>query len=122
MNIVENKNTSKITLVLNICVVLMLVFAIFNIYTSSKYISDLAMEGFKPSEQIADVIKFYLNAVTPYSFYAICLYVLGVIVKKVDFLLDTKNKVTEFKGSKEKQISADNEEDIVEILLKENRD
>lgn len=122
MNTVESKKTSKIILGLNICAAIMMVFAIFNIYASNKYISDLVMQGFKPSEQIGDVIKFYLNAVTPYTFYAICLYVLGTIVKKIDFLLDRDNKVTEYKVCEENKISTEGEEDIVEILLKESQE
>lgn len=49
---VERKRVPKVTLILNISAMGMGMFAIFNIYTSYMYISNLIKQGFVPSEQI----------------------------------------------------------------------
>ena len=121
MNIKKIKKLPKITLMLYIYATIMLVFAIFNIYTSNKYIEGLMLQGFKPAEQMTDVIKFYIEAVTPYVFYSICITVLGYIVKILKNFVSTENELKEVTNYEERQIVKDEEEDIVEELLRESK-
>lgn len=114
---VERKKVPKATLILSISAMVMGVFAIFNIYTSYMYISNLTKQGFVPSEQITEVINYYLTAVTPYVFYGICLASLGYITQKVLYLIgaNTVRKVEEEyleKPSVEKHVY----DDIDELL------
>lgn len=93
MKSLEVKKAPKVTVILNITAIVMGLFAIFNIYTSYMYISSLTLKGFDPSSQVAEVINYYLSSVTPYVFYGITLAALGYIIKKIVYLVDTKNVI-----------------------------
>ncbi|MBZ9691204.1 hypothetical protein [Clostridium sp. M14] len=91
MNLQGKNKIPKTTFVLNILATVMGIFAIFNLYTSYKYIAGLIEKGFDPIKQLSDVINYYLNSVTQYVFYGICLFTLGYIIKKVAYLVDAMN-------------------------------
>ncbi|WP_017354222.1 MULTISPECIES: hypothetical protein [unclassified Clostridium] len=91
MNLQGKNKIPKATFVLNILATVMGIFAIFNLYTSHKYIAGIIENGFDPSKQLSDVINYYLNSVTQYVFYGICLFTLGYIIKKVAYLVDAMN-------------------------------
>lgn len=91
MKLQYRNKVSKATQILNTMAILMVIFAIFNIYTSHMYISSLIKQGFDPIKQITEVINYYLNSVTQYVFYAICLAALSYIIKKVIYLEDVES-------------------------------
>jgi len=119
MKLLERKKEPKVTLTLNIMAIFMVIFAIFNIYTSNKYIADLVKQGFKPSNQVSEVINYYLTAVTPYVFYAICLFALGYIIKKVVYLVDDESLNRLVKENLGRPSVANNEDDDIDMLLKD---
>lgn len=113
MMVSEVKNTPKVTFILNICSIIMGVFAIFNIYTSYKHISNLILQGFEPSKQLAEVINYYLISVTPYVFYGICLFLLGFIIKQISYI----GNCNEVCGNTEKSVVEQENDDIVDDIL-----
>ncbi|MGL5354201.1 MAG: hypothetical protein ACRDA5_12895 [Clostridium sp.] len=119
MKLQERKKVTKATLILNIMAIVMMIFAIFNVYMSQKYISSLIKQGFDPIKEIAQVINYYANAVTPYVFYAICLAALSYIIKKVVCLGDIEiiNKVDE--EHLEKASVVEDEDDEIDMMLKD---
>lgn len=121
METVQIRKTSKLIMILNVFGGVMMVFALFNIYTSYKYISGLVVQGFVPSKQMAQVANYYMTSVTPYAFYGICLFALAYIAKRVDCLIVDGNKTEVNKIYEDRVIEIEQEEDddIVETLLNE---
>ncbi|MBB6714426.1 hypothetical protein [Clostridium gasigenes] len=119
MKLQERNKVSKATKILNTMAIIMVIFAIFNIYTSHMYISSLIKQGFDPIKQITEVINYYLNSVTQYVFYGICLAVLSYIIKKVVYLgdVDSINKLD--KDYLEKASVVEEEYDEIDMILKE---
>lgn len=91
MRLKKRNKTPKATLILNTAAMIMGILAIFNIYKSHMYVSSLIEKGFDPSNEVSEVINYYLTTVTPYVFYGICLVALGYLIKKVDYLVDAKS-------------------------------
>ena len=89
------------------------VVQIFNIYTSYKHISNLILQGFEPSKQLAEVINYYLISVTPYVFYGICLFLLGFIIKQISYI----GNCNEVCGNTEKSVVEQENDDIVDDIL-----
>ncbi|NKF06189.1 hypothetical protein J1C67_02415 [Clostridium gasigenes] len=119
MKLQERNKVSKATKILNTMAIIMVIFAIFNIYTSHMYISSLIKQGFDPIKQITEVINYYLNSVTQYVFYGICLAALSYIIKKVVYLgdVDSINKLD--KDYLEKESVVEEEYDEIDMILKE---
>ncbi|MBU3103653.1 hypothetical protein [Clostridium gasigenes] len=119
MKLQERNKVSKATKILNTMAIIMVIFAIFNIYTSHMYISSLVKQGFDPIKQITEVINYYLNSVTQYVFYGICLAALSYIIKKVVYLgdVDSINKLD--KDYLEKESVVEEEYDEIDMILKE---
>ncbi|MGL4773381.1 MAG: hypothetical protein ACRC2K_07440 [Clostridium sp.] len=127
-----NKNSSKVATTLKIFGIIMVGLAMFSVYASNKYIGSLIAQGYDPSKQVADVLNYYINNVTPYVFYAICLFTLSYIVKRVEEIWINNNPQSIYEEYKQKVIKSydnenedteendsDNEGDVVEDLLKE---
>lgn len=116
MKFQEIKKCPMAIIILNIMIIVMVIISMFSIYTSQIYISELVKQGFNPTEQIAEVIKYYINSITPYVFYTICLATLSCIVKKVLYLenLFKISKVDEVNLEKSLEV-----EDEIDMLLKE---
>ncbi|MBU3133003.1 hypothetical protein KPL40_11130 [Clostridium gasigenes] len=119
MKLQERNKVPKATKILNTMAIIMVIFAIFNIYTSHMYISSLIKQGFDPIKQITEVINYYLNSVTQYVFYGICLATLSYIIKKVVYLgdVDSINKLD--KDYLEKASVVEEEYDEIDMILKE---
>ncbi|MBU3089417.1 hypothetical protein KPL42_13045 [Clostridium gasigenes] len=119
MKLQYRNKVSKATQILNTMAIVMVIFAIFNIYTSHMYISSLIKQGFDPIKQITEVINYYLNSVTQYVFYGICLAALSYIIKKVVYLgdVDSINKLD--KDYLEKESVVEEEYDEIDMILKE---
>lgn len=119
MRLQKRNKIPKATLILNIIAIVMGIFAIFNIYTSHMYLTNLIKQGFDPKDQAAEVINYYLTAVTPYVFYGICLVALGYIIKKVVYLVDTESVSQLDKEYLEKASVEKDEDREIDMLFKD---
>ena len=63
------KSVSKVTIGVYVLAVLMGGIALYNVYTCYDYIASIVEQGFVISENLTDVINYYLSNVTPYAFY-----------------------------------------------------
>ena len=64
---------------------LIAIYSIFTMYSSYTYIASLVeMGSIDVSEQIVDVIGYYVNASLPYVFYAIAVWAIGYVINKVN--------------------------------------
>lgn len=115
MKLVNIKKMPKITIILYLCAMLMAICTMFIIYKSSTYISSLVAQGFNPSDEIVEVINYYLSSVTPFVFYTISLFSLGYIVKKVDYII--KSQEIRVDNNKYLDNESENEEDELDDLF-----
>lgn len=84
----QNQKVSKVSILLYVLAVVMFVVALYNVYTCYQYVTSIVEQGFVVSESLEDVINYYLSNVSPYAFYAICLWGLGYMIQKVTYLVD----------------------------------
>lgn len=113
----KGKNVSKVTIGVYVLAVLMGGIALYNVYSCYDYIASIVEQGFVVSENLTDVINYYLSNVTPYAFYTICLGALGYLVQKV-------NKFVEFQQVSVEKVcevveESENADEDYENLLKE---
>lgn len=77
-----------LSMVLYVVAILIAAYSIFTIYTSYTYISGLVEAGSVViSEQLQDVISYYVSASMPYVFYAIVVWAIGYFVNKANQIL-----------------------------------
>ena len=79
---------SKSSIFLYILSLLFLGYMCFNIYDTSKYITELISYGsIDPDTQMNEIISYYVGTCSPYAFYAITTWALGIISSKLTKLL-----------------------------------
>ena len=55
----------------------------FNIYDTYNYITELISYGsIDPSSQMRDIVSYYVGTCSPYAFYAITTWALGLLIDK----------------------------------------
>lgn len=87
------------------------VYTLITVYNSYTYISELvSKKGLLISEQLLNVITYYLNASLPYLFYAITIWGIGYIIDKINCF--NENEEHGDKVSQEDYIDINKEEDL----------
>lgn len=87
------------------------VYTLITVYNSYTYISELvSKKGLLISEQLLNVITYYLNASLPYLFYAIAIWGLGYIIDKINCFNEKEEQSD--KVSQEDYIDINKEEDL----------
>lgn len=77
-----------LSMVLYVVAILIAAYSIFTIYTSYTYISELVEAGSVViSEQLSDVVSYYVSTSMPYVFYAIAVWAIGYFVNKTNQIL-----------------------------------
>lgn len=78
----DKKSASSIFLY--ILSLMFLGYMCFNIYETNNYISELIAYGsIDPSSQLNDIISYYMGTCSPYAFYAVTTWALGVLSDKL---------------------------------------
>ena len=94
------KKSKIVSTILDVSAGIMAVLALFSTYNSYKYISGLVAKGLEISDQLIEVINVYVNAISPYVFYAVCLFGIGHLIKlyasKEQIIEEDTNEVMEF--------------------------
>lgn len=119
MKSIDIKRVPKISIILYSLATIMTICTIFITYKSNVYISGLVEQGFNPSKEIVEVINYYIVTVTPYVFYTICLFTLGYIVNKVDYIIKDHSAQIEIIKNQNVQ---NNESKHLDIESKNNND
>lgn len=87
------------------------VYTLITVYNSYTYISELvSKKGLLISEQLLNVITYYLNASLPYLFYAIAIWGIGYIIDKINCFNEKEEQSD--KVSQEDYIDINKEEDL----------
>lgn len=81
---VHKKSKNKISIVLYVVSILVGIYTIFTVYNSYTYISSLVASGLVISEELSNVISYYVQASSPYLFYTIVIWAIGYIINKLD--------------------------------------
>ena len=84
MSAVNKKGKNKISIVLYVVSVLVGIYTLFTVYTSYTYISGLVANGLVISDELSNVISYYVQASSPYLFYTIVIWAIGYIINKLD--------------------------------------
>lgn len=83
----RSNKTGVLPIVLYVVAAIIAAYSIFTIYTSYTYISSLVTAGsIVISEQLSDVISYYVSTSMPYIFYAIVVWAIGYIINKLNNL------------------------------------
>lgn len=87
------------------------VYTLITVYNSYTYISQLvSQKGLVISEQLLNVITYYMNASLPYLFYTISIWGIGYIIDKINCF--NKDKEHSDKVSQNDYIDINREEDL----------
>lgn len=84
MSAVNKKGKNKISIVLYVVSVIVGIYTLFTVYTSYTYISGLVANGLVISDELSNVISYYVQASSPYLFYTIVIWAIGYIINKLD--------------------------------------
>ncbi len=85
----KNKTNKKnvLSIVLYVVAAILAIYSVYKIYDTYNYVNALVAYGsVDPSTQMADIVNYYISAVSTYAFYAIVVWALGYIISKLNTL------------------------------------
>lgn len=110
----NNKNSKKpVVIALYVISILFGIYAIFTMYNSYTYISSLVSQGLSISEELLNVIEYFVGNSSPYIFYAIATWGIGYTVNKLNFISEGI-KVDNSEDLEEEVLIAEANEEIIE--------
>lgn len=78
---------SKLSIVLYVVAVILAIYSLVTMYSSYTYISSLIDTGsIVVSDQLLDIIQYFMGESMPYVFYAIAIWAMGYIINILDNL------------------------------------
>lgn len=86
MNNSNKKIRNPISIVLYVVSALFGIYTILTIYNSYSYITTLTAQGLVISEELLNVISYFVENSAPYIFYAIATWAIGYSINKLNFI------------------------------------
>ena len=86
MNNSNKKIRNPISIVLYVVSDLFGIYTILTIYNSYSYITTLTAQGLVISEELLNVISYFIENSAPYIFYAIATWAMGYSINKLNFI------------------------------------
>lgn len=86
MNNSNKKNRNPISIVLYVVSALFGIYTILTMYNSYSYITTLTAQGLVISEELLNVISYFIENSAPYIFYAIATWAIGYSINKLNFI------------------------------------
>ena len=86
MNNSNKKNRNPISIALYIVSALFGIYTILTMYNSYSYITTLTAQGLVISEELLNVISYFIENSAPYIFYAIATWAMGYSINKLNFI------------------------------------
>jgi len=116
----KNKTNKKnvLSIVLYVVAAILAIYSAYKIYDTYNYVNALVSYGsVDPSTQMADIVNYYISAVSTYAFYAIVVWALGYIISKLNTLTNalTSNNTTETVESEDVK----NDDEVLTIMEEE---
>ena len=89
MNNSNKKIRNPISIVLYVVSALFGIYTILTMYNSYSYITTLTAQGLVISEELLNVISYFIENSAPYIFYAIATWAIGYIISKLSYILSS---------------------------------
>lgn len=86
MNNSNKKIRNPISIVLYVVSALFGIYTILTMYNSYTYITTLTAQGLVISEELLNVISYFVENSAPYIFYAIATWAMGYSINKLNFI------------------------------------
>ena len=86
MNNSNKKIRNPISIVLYVVSALFGIYTILTMYNSYSYITTLTAQGLVISEELLNVISYFIENSAPYVFYAIATWAIGYSINKLNFI------------------------------------
>lgn len=86
MNNSNKKIKNPISIVLYVVSALFGIYTILTMYNSYSYITTLTAQGLVISEELLNVISYFIENSAPYIFYAIATWAMGYSINKLNFI------------------------------------
>lgn len=86
MNNSNKKIRNPISIVLYVVSALFGIYTILTMYNSYSYITTLTAQGLVISEELLNVISYFIENSAPYIFYAIATWAMGYSINKLNFI------------------------------------
>lgn len=86
MNNSNKKIRNPISIVLYVVSALFGIYTILTMYNSYSYITTLTAQGLVISEELLNVISYFVENSAPYIFYAIVTWAIGYSINKLNFI------------------------------------
>jgi len=86
MNNSNKKIRNPISIVLYVVSALFGIYTILTMYNSYSYITTLTAQGLVISEELLNVISYFIENSAPYIFYAIATWAMGYYINKLNFI------------------------------------
>ena len=86
MNNSNKKIINPISIVLYVVSALFGIYTILTMYNSYSYITTLTAQGLVISEELLNVISYFIENSAPYIFYAIATWAIGYSINKLNFI------------------------------------
>lgn len=86
MNNSNKKIRNPISIVLYVVSALFGIYTILTMYNSYSYITTLTAQGLVISEELLNVISYFIENSAPYIFYAIATWSMGYSINKLNFI------------------------------------
>ena len=86
MNNSNKKIRNPISIVLYVVSALFGIYTILTMYNSYSYITTLTAQGLVISEELLNVISYFVENSAPYIFYAIAIWAMGYSINKLNFI------------------------------------
>lgn len=121
------KNRKPAVIVLNVVAIIFAIYSLVKAYMSYTYISSLVAQGLVVSQELLNVVDYYVTNSSPYVFYALAIWGIGQVIKKLDNLSNSAQTTEEEKveevsliesevvASEEPEVIASEECDIAEF-------
>ena len=82
----NQKTKNPISIALYIVSALFGIYTILTVYNSYSYITTLTAQGLVISEELLNVISYFVENSAPYIFYAIATWAIGYSINKLNFI------------------------------------
>ena len=116
----KNNKKSPIVIVLYTLSILIGIYTIFTVYSSYTYISSLVEQGLVISDELQNVINYYVDASLPSLFYAIAIWGIGYIINKLNYITNEVKSNNQENIIKETIVTESNEDVKEDIIITES--
>ena len=87
----KKSNKKPAVLVLYAIAILLGIYTIVTMYSSYTYISGLVSQGLVISDELLNIVTYFVGNSVPYLFYAIVIWAIGYFINKLDYKVDEVN-------------------------------